>query len=976
MTGGINDKLSEIVKGPTVLQELENVDLKTSGEIVKRDGFEKLIEDRSGITKLHEYNDELLFVEDGDLRKFKDFSGSVPSTISRLETDYLPDEVINIANNDSIYWLTYHINQTTNILFYAYILYDNYTLGSLNDGSLVTGVYDLDACLFILKDNVDSSVDFRSIRSDFSTADGTFWIAAVIDSGLGDIQIYRVSDTGTITNGPAITPNPDGTNVRDFVMSADSTYVYLAFRNAASTDTSVLRMTSAGVTLLTESGIGHTHISIDVDDAAALVYVTYLSNTIFRVRRINRASWSIGALTTVDTLTGVYQGPNSITTIISAGLLNIYFDRRLNGSVTEAGLRGIEYCVFNTSTNAVATRQVYIGSAVIITAKPSVVDGVIVVPVRLADPSDADTGMALIEHIPGQTSQRVVGCFYLGTIGEQFLDGQQGFYKNKVFFNGPKTYMMALTRAEIAQYEFATNKPVFRNFAKIVELTSKPKPQAVNFNKYAYFSGSFLHSYDGDVLAEHSFFHSPFIESSVKDTTSGNFSDGPVTFKTIFQYTDFQGNIVRSAPSVAHVVTFSGGTATQRVVLGMASLAITLKDSSKIEILLYRTELAGSVFYLEKSLKSNLDGNANYIVTNSNASTLVQNELLYTESGEDGNVAVTATDVLAVFDSRLLCADLESPNKILYSKPERAEFYQLKNSIDIPSESEDITGLAQLDARLVIFGKESKFSVGGAGPDITGAGNYPIPVILPSEQGVLGPDQLVVTSMGIFFKSGEGIYLLDRGLGTKYVGSPVESFNGLTVQSVLSVEGKNEIRFTTDDQTLVYNYALSLWSVNTTPHEDGQQGFISATIFAGDYVTTNTVDIFRESSTVFSDGGGFLQYQMRFKTAWLKLGDLTGFQRVWRGTLIGRFLADHTIGVNIFYDYETTPSEDIEISVTAGNYEYEFLPARQRCQAIQIEVLFLGDNQNARVNAIEFLVGIISLKNRISTSKRLTVFTP
>ena len=184
----------------------------------------------------------------------------------------------------------------------------------------------------------------------------------------------------------------------------------------------------------------------------------------------------------------------------------------------------------------------------------------------------------------------------------------------------------------------------------------------------------------------------------------------------------------------------------------------------------------------------------------------------------------------------------------------------------------------------------------------------------------------------------------------------------------VSVENSNVIRFSLSNSVvLVYNWENKLWSV------DKNILALDAVNHQNAYYYTNGTQLVRETNEgdLFPYLDNTTSYNMNFVTSWIKLSGLTGYQRIYRVTLQGVFIADHTITVNVFYDFDTASSETVSIAATTGLYEYEFLVARQRRKAVKFEFIFSGDNANATVSSLELLLGFVGQKNRIATTKRL-----
>ena len=105
-----------------------------------------------------------------------------------------------------------------------------------------------------------------------------------------------------------------------------------------------------------------------------------------------------------------------------------------------------------------------------------------------------------------------------------------------------------------------------------------------------------------------------------------------------------------------------------------------------------------------------------------------------------------------------------------------------------------------MDEKLVIFEDDRIFYLTGSGPNATGQqNNFSDPQLVTSDVGCSNTRSIVQTPKGLMFMSNKGIYLLDRGLSTHYIGAPVEAYNSLTITSAILIQDENQVRFTASD---------------------------------------------------------------------------------------------------------------------------------------------------------------------------------
>ncbi len=162
--------------------------------------------------------------------------------------------------------------------------------------------------------------------------------------------------------------------------------------------------------------------------------------------------------------------------------------------------------------------------------------------------------------------------------------------------------------------------------------------------------------------------------------------------------------------------------------------------------------------------------------------------------------------------------------------------------------------------------------------------------------------------MGIMFQSDKGIWLLDRGLNTSYIGAPVENFNASTVNSAVNIPATNQVRFTlSSGVTLMYDYYYNQWGTFVGVPA------ISSCIFQGEHSFINSYgQVFQEVQNQYLDGAN--PVLMMFQTGPLRIGDLQNYQRAYFFYILGTYISPHKLQVSLTYDYETAPSQSVIIS--------------------------------------------------------------
>jgi hypothetical protein len=476
-------------------------------------------------------------------------------------------------------------------------------------------------------------------------------------------------------------------------------------------------------------------------------------------------------------------------------------------------------------------------------------------------------------------------------------------------------------------------------------------------------SGGVVQTYDGATLSEAGFHFFPEDISSTPSTTGGSMASGVYQYHVIYSWVDRQGQKHRSAASVGIQATVTGPTG--KVTLTIPTLRLTAKENVQIEV--YRTQANGTQPYMVTSVTSptynSKTADTITFVDTLIDSSIISNEILYTSGGVLDNDAPGSASIIDVNKNRAIISGLEDPLLFGYSKQslpgEGISFSSLFYTRVDPLGGRLAT-VKFMDDRIILFKDSFIFYVAGDGPDDTGGQNtFTPPTLITADVGCPYPQTCVLTPLGLMFKSSQGIYLLDRSLNVQYIGADVEAYNSHEIKSATLMDDVNQIRFVTNQGVaLVYDYYFGQWSVFT------KHGGVGATLWRGKqyaYVKS-TGFVYIENKNRYNDGGVY--YSLRIGTAWLKVNGLQGFQRVRRALVLGDFYSNHTLRVQVAYDYEdfffASYNFDAE-SVLGSNmygdgdygdqlyggspesvYQFEVRLNRQKCQAIR----FVFDDLN------------------------------
>ena len=308
--------------------------------------------------------------------------------------------------------------------------------------------------------------------------------------------------------------------------------------------------------------------------------------------------------------------------------------------------------------------------------------------------------------------------------------------------------------------------------------------------------------YDGYSLVEQGFFLYPDSVEATWSSTGGNIAPQPdgITninayfYQVTYEWSDNQGNLFRSAPSIPISVTTTGTNVappppgfngTGSITINIPTLRLSLKNlNNPVKIVIYRWSVGQQVYYQTSSillptLNDPTIDSITFIDTNSDAF-ILGNNILYTTGGVLENIGPPTFDSLFLFDSRLWGIDAEDKNLLWFSKPiieaTPVEMSDLLTFFVSPTiGAQGSTGIlrcgAAMDDKLILFKATAINYINGTGPDITGASNgYSPAIFITSTVGCSNQLSIVFQPQGLMFEfaseAGNQIWLLGRDLST------------------------------------------------------------------------------------------------------------------------------------------------------------------------------------------------------------------
>lgn len=495
-----------------------------------------------------------------------------------------------------------------------------------------------------------------------------------------------------------------------------------------------------------------------------------------------------------------------------------------------------------------------------------------------------------------------------------------------------------------------------------------------------------------------------FVGQTISDlTTPGNLAVGT----TITAINSSANTITVDTPTTgATTPEIFLSTDVLSTVINIPTLRLTYKTANPVRIALYRWSTDQQTYYQVTPVANPLINNPlidSVSYTDILAdSAILGNNILYTTGGVVENIEPPSISTMALFKSRLFAVDSENRNLLWYSKQvienTPVEMSDLFTIFVAPTSAAQgntgpITALAALDDKLIIFKKNAMYYITGNGPDNTGINNdFSEPVFITSAVGCADQQSVVFCPSGIMFQSEKGIWLLGRDLSTSYIGAPVD---GIAVDNVVlsavNVPATNEVRFMmADGSTIIYDYYFQQWGTFTNLPA------VSSTIYQNLHTFIDKYGrVLQETPGKYLDAGK--PVLLSFKTSWLNLAGLQGFERAYFFYLLGQFLTPHKLQLQIAYDYNASPTQTSIITPDnyvadwggesvwggGGNWggpgnveQYRVFLQQQKCQAFQITLTEIFDpSQGAPAGAgltlsgLNCVVGLKGKYPRLKASK-------
>jgi hypothetical protein len=236
--------------------------------------------------------------------------------------------------------------------------------------------------------------------------------------------------------------------------------------------------------------------------------------------------------------------------------------------------------------------------------------------------------------------------------------------------------------------------------------------------------------------------------------------------------------------------------------------------------------------------------------------------------------------------------------------------WPLAFAVEEPDER-DVTGVLEMDGRILVGSKLGLAMLTADGPDATGAGSFGTPTILRAEIGIDDQAQLARTPIGYAFGTRNGEpKLLTPGLTVEDLAKQVErayKIDGTNIVSIAFDQNREEMVFLANaGKTLRLNTSTGRWG--SDPNRLGRD--LTVTKDGTLYLIRSDGKVLKQREDVWADGG--VGYALKVSTPWIRDmardGTTHSSFRLNAVYVSGEYLGPHDLFFDVYKDFDdTTP---------------------------------------------------------------------
>ena len=457
------------------------------------------------------------------------------------------------------------------------------------------------------------------------------------------------------------------------------------------------------------------------------------------------------------------------------------------------------------------------------------------------------------------------------------------------------------------------------------DFTDRFRWRSAAHNGATFLTSGLLSYLSTDRVQEASFLHTPQYLDATNTGTGVGPDVGVHSYVAVFKSVDGAGNLSVSGVSDPLLLTANAS----KVALTIHPLMITSRDYQHTFTEYYRTTAGGKVYY-RVAVGNAMGGSGILTVYDTlDDAALISQPLLYGTGSLPGTGGAPlqreappyCSDVVS-FNGMLVVA---SGSDLWWSGQtiggEGAWFSASDFFVTVEGEG-NITALAVADGTLYVFKERAIWAVAGEAPADNGtSGGLGTPRRLAGDVGCTEMSSVVVTSLGIFFRSHRGIEVLSRGGSPSWIGEQVQrtlatypyitsatidtrntivrfSLASSVVDGVVSGEGRD----------LIYDLSISTWQsvddkYGSAAHQASQDACVVTYNGASRYAWLSSSGTIYAESDSYTDNNQWIT--MAAETGWFKVSGIQGRQVLNRLLLLARKRSAADLSISIGYNYDT-----------------------------------------------------------------------
>lgn len=505
----------------------------------------------------------------------------------------------------------------------------------------------------------------------------------------------------------------------------------------------------------------------------------------------------------------------------------------------------------------------------------------------------------------------------------------------------------------------------------------------VDLNGTAVYSGGKLLTFDGFNVFPYNFDVKPVISDANLGGGGSSLPAGTYNFAAFFEIVDKNQNVHRS--EFSFVITKSTVSTFSEFEIEIESPYELFQYGTEFVCHVFRTKEisggGGDIFYQIGTIFFGDGSSSSYTITSSLSDTDIDSRtVIYTTGGVLEETNPPNCDTIAYVRNRFWTHEVGNRSTVWFSKVKAdnlAPAFSNSLTLNVSEVGGELRGYAALDEKVIIFKERAIFVVVGDGPNNTGVGQFSTPQLISNQIGVKERQSILETPRGVFFLSDKGVFLLTRGLTLEAVGEPVENLIA-NIRAVSYDEVRDYAVFTMLNSTFIYDMPRGQWYEWTIPDVvDMRMVNDELRLIQSDRDVTQDGRVLEQAQGTWQDDGS--TYEQMVKFGQMQFGNYAGYQRIYRVLFTGPAPDDATfddVDVKVWSNHGTTEDSTFSIPQAVctenGRFALEVRPARQRCEAMQVQISQTTNFSGFRIATLTAEMGVLPGAGRRASSRRAT----